>query len=99
MLVYSASKSALTMLAKSLAVQLAPNGVTVNSIAPGVILTDRNTDALTDKEYAQKILQGIPAAQCGIPKDCAGMAAFLCTDAAKYITGQNIYIDGGMSIA
>ena len=97
MLVYSASKAALSMMAKSLAVQLARDGVTVNSVAPGVIRTDRNVSALADAAYCQKILDGIPAGYCGTPRDCAEMIAFLCTDSARYITGQNIYIDGGMS--
>ena len=98
MLVYSASKAALTAMAKSLALQLAPSGVTVYSIAPGVILTDRNTDALKDAEYGRQTLEKIPGGRFGMPQDCAGLAAFLCTDAAEYITGQNIYIDGGMGI-
>lgn len=98
MLVYSASKAALTMMAKSLALQLASDGVTVNSIAPGVILTDRNSAALADEAYAKTVLDGIPTGQCGSPRDCAGLASFLCTEASGYITGQNIYIDGGMSI-
>ena len=81
MLVYSASKAAQTMMIKSLAGQLAPFGITCNSIAPGVIYTDRNTEALSDPEYAKKVTDQIPARFYGEPRDCAGAAVLLCSDA------------------
>lgn len=98
MLVYSATKSALTSMAKSLALQLAPTGVTVNSIAPGVILTDRNSKALSDREYYQSTIARIPVGFCGRPEECVGTLLMLCSDEARYITGQNIFVDGGMGI-
>jgi len=83
---------------RSLAVDLAPHGITVNNLAPGVILTDRNTDALADPEYLELVKSKIPAGYCGESEDCAGVAQLLCSDAGRYITGQDIYADGGMSL-
>lgn len=98
MLVYSSSKAALTMMAQSLSLQLAPSGVTVNSVAPGVIYTDRNVDALSDEAYAAQVRASIPMEYWGEPKDCAGIVSFLCSEEARYITGQNIFVDGGKGI-
>lgn len=98
MLVYSASKAAQTNMMQSLALQLAGDGITVNNIAPGVIYTDRNTEALSDPEYAQKVMDSIPVGFYGKPEDCAGMVRLLCSDAGRYVTGQSIYIDGGKSV-
>ena len=95
---YSASKAAQTMMIKSLAGQLAPFGITCNSIAPGVIYTDRNTEALSDPEYAKKVTDQIPARFYGEPRDCAGAAVLLCSDAGRYLTGQSLYVDGGKSL-
>jgi len=96
--VYSSTKAALTIMAQSLALQLATDSVTVNSVAPGVIYTDRNIEALSDEAYAELTKAKIPMARWGEPTDCAGIVSFLCSDAASYITGQNIYVDGGMGI-
>lgn len=98
MLVYSSSKAALTLMAQSLALQLADSGVTVNSVAPGVIYTDRNIEALSNVEYANQVKEKIPMNYWGKPEDCSGIVSFLCSDEARYITGQNIYVDGGMGI-
>lgn len=98
MLVYSASKSALTTMAQSLALQLAGTGITVNSVAPGVIYTDRNIEALSDEAYANEIKAKIPVGFWGEPDDCAETISYLCSDGANYVTGQNIFVDGGMGI-
>ncbi|MGN1409654.1 MAG: SDR family NAD(P)-dependent oxidoreductase [Eubacteriales bacterium] len=98
MLVYSASKAAQTNMAKSLSLQLARDGITVNNIAPGVIYTDRNTAALSDAEYAGKVMSTIPVGFYGMPEDCAGVVRLLCSEEGRYITGQSIYIDGGKSV-
>lgn len=98
MLVYSASKTALTTMAQSLALQLAGTGVTVNSVAPGVIYTDRNVEALSDPQYAAEVKGKIPLGFWGEPDDCAGIVSFLCSEEARYVTGQNIFVDGGMGI-
>lgn len=98
MLVYSASKAAQTNMMKSLSLQLAKDGITVNNVAPGVIYTDRNVEALSDPEYAKKIINGIPVGYYGEPEDCEGIISLLCSDEGRYITGQNIFVDGGMGI-
>lgn len=98
MLVYSSLKAAVTLMARSLAVQLAPNGITVNSIAPGVILTDRNIDALIDPAYFASVLEKIPVGFCGETQDCAGILKLLCSEEGRYITGQNLFVDGGMGV-
>lgn len=98
MLVYSASKAAQTNIAKSLAVQLAKDGITVNNVAPGVIYTDRNREALADEEYAKKVIASIPVGFYGEPTDCAGIVSLLCSEEGRYITGQSIYVDGGKSL-
>lgn len=98
MLIYSASKAAQTNMVQSLSLQLAKDGITVNNMAPGVIYTDRNVEALSDEEYAKKVTSSIPVGFYGKPEDCAGMVSLLCSDEGRYITGQSIYIDGGKSV-
>ncbi|MFW5828784.1 MAG: SDR family NAD(P)-dependent oxidoreductase [Planctomycetota bacterium] len=98
MLVYAASKCAQTSMTRNLAKQLAADGICVNNIAPGVICTDRNTERLADQAYAQQVRAAIPAGTFGSPEDCAAAAALLCSDAGRYITGQNLFIDGGLSL-
>ena len=98
MLVYSASKAAQTNMMQSLSLQLARNGITVNNVAPGVIYTDRNVEALSDLVYAKKVTNSIPVGFYGEPKDCAGIVSLLCSEDGRYITGQSIYVDGGKSV-
>lgn len=98
MLIYSASKAAQTNMVRSLSLQLAKDGITVNNIAPGVIYTDRNVEALSDPDYAKKVTDSIPVGFYGEPEDCAGIVSLICSDSGRYITGQSIYIDGGKSV-
>lgn len=98
MLVYSASKAAQTNMMQSLAVQLAPYGITVNNVAPGVIATDRNAEALSDPDYAKLVSESIPMGYYGQPEDIAGIVSLLCSEDGRYITGQSIYADGGKSL-
>lgn len=98
MLIYSASKAAQTNMVQSLALQLAVDGITVNNVAPGVIYTDRNVEALSDETYAAKVAASIPLGFYGEPRDCAGIVSLLCSEGGRYITGQNIFVDGGKSI-
>ena len=98
MLVYAASKAAQTNMAVSLAAQLAQYGITVNNIAPGVINTDRNKEALSDLDYAKKVTAGIPVGFYGEPEDISGIVSLLCSERGSYITGQSIFVDGGKSI-
>ncbi|MBS7700489.1 MULTISPECIES: SDR family oxidoreductase [unclassified Chelatococcus] len=98
MVVYAATKSAQTNMVENLARQLAPRGVTVNNLAPGVILTERNTQSLSDQAYAETVKTNIPAGFFGEAFDCAGAALLLCSDAGRYITGTSLIVDGGMHL-
>jgi NAD(P)-dependent dehydrogenase (short-subunit alcohol dehydrogenase family) len=96
MLGYSASKQALYGMVKNLASQLAQSGVTVNLLAPGVIPTARNEKALADPVYRARVLSAIPAGRFGSPEDCAFAALMLCHPEAGYITGNCLFVDGGL---
>lgn len=98
MLIYSASKMALCNTCLSLATQLAPDGVTINNLAPGAVRTDRNAEALSDPAYDEKVRNLIPMKYIGVPEDMAGIAVFLASDESKYMTGQDIYVDGGKGL-
>ncbi len=98
MAVYAASKCGQMSLAENLGKQLAPYGITVNNLCPGVIVTPRNDAALSDKEYAAKVMEGIPAGFAGTPEDCAGAALLLCSNAGRYIVGEDLIVDGGMHL-
>jgi len=98
MLVYAATKAAQNNMVMNLAKQLASFNITVNNVAPGVIETPRNFDALADEEYVKTVLTGIPCGRIGKAKDCAGLMLLLCSDEGKYMTGENIFIDGGMKL-
>jgi NAD(P)-dependent dehydrogenase (short-subunit alcohol dehydrogenase family) len=97
---YDTSKGGLVMMTKSLAVSLAPHGIRVNGIAPGLIRTPLTNAWMASraddlvKHYDKKILLG----HVGQPEDCAGAAVFLCSPAAGYITGEIIVIDGGLTV-
>jgi NAD(P)-dependent dehydrogenase (short-subunit alcohol dehydrogenase family) len=96
---YDASKGALVMLTKSLAVSLADHGIRVNGVAPGLIKTPLTAQWMESKDrsllnhYEKKIL----LRRVGLPEDVAGATAFLCSSAASYITGEIIVIDGGLT--
>lgn len=92
---YSASKAGVIGLTRTLAAELGPYGITVNAIAPGFIETDM-TDAVPDK-IKDKIKEMIPLRSVGHPEDIANTVAFLAGDSARYITGQVISVDGGLS--
>lgn len=96
---YTASKSAIEGMTRAMAVELSPKGIRVNCIAPGFIATEMSAKALNgDQERKQKVLSRTPMGALGEPADVAGTALFLASDAAKYITGIVIPVDGGNSI-
>ncbi len=92
---YCATKGAIEQLAKALAVELAPQGVRVNTIAPGNIRTAMNEELLKSREYEQMYLDGTPYGRVGLVTDIAPLAVFLASDAAVYIHGESICVDGG----
>lgn len=98
MLIYSALKAAQALMVRNLAKQFAPHGVTINNLSPGVINTDRSRVRLSEPSFLEKVLCKIPANYIGEADDCAGAALLLCSDAGRYISGQTLFVDGGMSL-
>ncbi|GAB2933994.1 hypothetical protein GCM10027075_37940 [Streptomyces heilongjiangensis] len=92
---YTAAKHGVTGLTKALANEWAPHGVNVNAIAPGYIATDNTRALREDPTRDQAILDRIPAGRWGTPDDLAGAAVFLASDAAAYIHGTTLAVDGG----
>lgn len=92
---YSATKAGVIGMTKTLAAELGPYGVRVNAIAPGFIKTDM-TDKIPEN-IKDKIISSIPLKIIGYPSDIANLAYFLASDQAKYINGQTISVDGGLS--
>ena len=95
---YVATKGGVMQLAKAMALELAPAGVTVNLIAPGTIETDLNRGFLAHPENRQAKLGLIPMDRIGRPEDIAGAAVYLASDAAAYVTGATIVVDGGLTL-
>jgi glucose 1-dehydrogenase len=95
---YCASKGGLRMLTRNLAVELGPLGIAVNNIAPGAIETPINASLLKDEKKLSALLMQIPSGRLGQPEDVAGLAAFLASDEASYVTGSTFFVDGGLSV-
>ncbi len=93
---YTASKSAISGLVKSLALELSTRNITVNSVAPGFISSNM-TDKLND-EQKNAILDRIPMKKLGDPNDIAKAVGFLCSENADYITGQTLHVNGGLAL-
>jgi len=94
--VYAASKGAMALLTRGLALELAPYGIRVNAIAPGYMLTSLVKGGLdADPARKQRVLARIPLARLGEPEEIGGALVFLASDASRYITGASISIDGG----
>lgn len=98
MLAYAMSKTALENLTRALARDFARDGVTVNMIAPGYVDTIRNAGALGDPKKRAQAGEKIAMGRVGEPRDYAGAALLLCSDASEYITGQTLFVDGGLSV-
>lgn len=95
---YGASKVALFKLVKGIAAQLAPFGITVNSVAPGAIKTPRNNDVMSDGVVLRAVEAKIPCGYMGEPEDISPAVLLLASDEGRYITGSEIVIDGGLSL-
>jgi NAD(P)-dependent dehydrogenase (short-subunit alcohol dehydrogenase family) len=99
--IYSASKGALNSFARSMALELAPRGIRVNTISPGMVrtpLVENMAGGLVNEEQLNLHLKNYPLGRFGQPKDIGSLAAFLMSDEAAWITGTDITIDGGYSI-
>lgn len=96
---YTASKAAIEGMTKAMAVELSPKGIRVNCVAPGFIATDMSAKALNnDAERRQKVFSRTPMGKMGEPSDIGEAVYFLASEAAKYITGVILPVDGGNSI-
>ena len=91
---YAAAKAAMIGMSKSIAAEVAGRGITVNCVAPGLVVT-----AMTDKlaaEHRARLLEAIPAGRFGVPEEVAGAVVYLASAEAAYVTGQTLHINGGM---
>ena len=93
---YCVSKGGIRMLMRDLSVELGPLNITVNNIAPGAIATPINTKLMDDKPKLDALLKNIPLGRMGTPDDVSGVALFLASDDAAYVTGSTYFIDGGL---
>ncbi|MCC6944714.1 MAG: glucose 1-dehydrogenase [Thermomicrobiales bacterium] len=92
---YAATKGGIAIMTKSFATEWAPHGITVNALGPAYTETGLTRAFLGDDERRQKITATIPMGRLGTPEDLVGAAVFLCSDAASFVTGQTLYVDGG----
>jgi 3-oxoacyl-[acyl-carrier protein] reductase len=92
---YAASKGALHSLTKSLAVELAPYNIRVNSVAPGWVDTDMCAEVFSEPGYRDKVRKSIPLNRIPLPEDVAGPILFLASDLARHITGEILNVNGG----
>jgi glucose 1-dehydrogenase len=95
---YAASKGGVMLMMKSIAQEVAPYRIRVNSICPGAIRTPINTDAWATSEAYNSLMTLIPYKRIGEPEDIGRVAAFLASDQADYINGASIFVDGGMTL-
>ena len=94
---YCASKGGVKMLTRNLSVELGPLGININNIAPRAIETPINTKLLNDSQKLNALLGQIPLRRLGQPGDVSGLAVFLASDDADYVTGSTYYVDGGLT--
>jgi glucose 1-dehydrogenase len=95
---YDCSKGAIRMLTRTLALELAPHRINVNSIAPGMVLTPFNQPAIDDPSLLEEQVQSIPWKRAAQPEEIARLAVFLASGDADYVTGASYVMDGGLMI-
>jgi gluconate 5-dehydrogenase len=94
---YSATKGGVVQLTKGMAADLAGHGVQVNAISPGYFATEMNSALVADEEFTGWLSQRTPARRWGELRELNGALLFLCSDASSFVSGQNIFVDGGMT--
>lgn len=95
---YAAAKGGISMMMKTMAQEVAPKGIRVNAVSPGAIKTPINEDVWKDEESLKKLLKLVPYGRIGEIEDVARAVAWLLSDAADYVTGTTLYVDGGMTL-
>ncbi len=95
---YATAKGGIWMLNRVMALELAPHGVRVNSVAPGTIETDLNRSYLSDPEFRRRRIESIPAGRLGEPEDVVAAVVLLASEAADFMVGASVMIDGGQTI-
>jgi gluconate 5-dehydrogenase len=94
---YTAAKGGIKLLTQSMTAEWAPHGIQANAIGPGYMLTDMNQTLIDNKEFNDWVVGRTPSRRWGDAKDLVGAAVFLSSSASDYISGQIIYVDGGMT--
>jgi gluconate 5-dehydrogenase len=94
---YTASKGAVKMLTKGMAIDLGPYGINVNAIGPGYFKTELNARLVADENFSQWLVNRTPSRRWGDVEDLAGAAVFLASDASRFVNGHVLYVDGGVT--
>jgi gluconate 5-dehydrogenase len=96
---YCATKGAVELITKALALEWAPHNIRVNALGPALVITPGTKHIAENPELAKKYAAAVPLGRIGMPEDMAGAVNFLVSDAANFVTGQTIYVDGGLTAA
>lgn len=96
---YCATKGAVELITKALALEWAPHGIRVNALGPALVITPGTRHIAENPELAAKYAAAIPLGRIGMPEDMAGAVIYLVSDAASFVSGQTIYVDGGLTAA
>lgn len=94
---YTASKGGVAMMSKGMAADLARHNIQVNTVSPGYFKTEMNKALVADKEFNAWIEKRTPAQRWGLPEELVGTVLYLSSDASAFVSGQNIFVDGGMT--
>lgn len=97
--IYSATKAAVVSLTETCALELGPRGIRANAVGPGRIRTEMTMAAQSDPEREERTAKLLPAQRVGFPEDIADVVSFLASDDARYVTGQTVYVDGGLLLS
>lgn len=96
---YCATKGAVELITKALALEWAPHGIRVNALGPALVITPGTRHIADNPELAAKYAKAVPMGRIGLPEDMVGAVVFLVSEAASFVTGQTIYVDGGLTAA
>jgi NAD(P)-dependent dehydrogenase (short-subunit alcohol dehydrogenase family) len=96
---YCATKGAVELITKALALEWAPSNIRVNALGPALVITPGTRHIAEDPKLAAKYAAAVPMGRIGLPEDMVGAVVYLCSDAASFVSGQTIYVDGGLTAA